>query len=180
MSKEAEPSRVSSSQMASPQNRRRRSREGGAALVEFALIAPLFIMLVFGMIDFANTFNDYNSVRQGVREGARQAVVASWTDTGCTTGTSSARVACVTKARIGLDATRTKVKVDVPASYVPGEALKVCAMYQAKSITGFFALLIDSRVLKSQVTMRIEQIDDVAPLIDLTETALAGQDWTWC
>ena len=89
-------------------------------MVEFALIAPLFIMLVFGMNDFANTFNDYNSVRQGVREGARQAVVASLTDTGCTTGTSSARVACVTKARIGLDATRTKVKIDVPASYVPG------------------------------------------------------------
>lgn len=71
----------------------------GAAILEFALVVPFFIILVMGIIDFSNAYNDHNSVRQGVREGARQIVVADWSTDGCTSGTSAAKAACVTKAR---------------------------------------------------------------------------------
>ena len=54
----------------------RTRRERGAALVEFAIVFPLFFLLVSGIIDFGLAFSDLNSTRQGVREGARQAVVA--------------------------------------------------------------------------------------------------------
>lgn len=140
---------------------------------------PLFILLVMGTIDFANAFNDYNSVRQGVREGGRQVVVARWSSTGCT-GSSSAQAACVTKQRIGLDAARTRVKIDIPGDYEPGEDVTVCAMYRADSITGMFSAILDGRALKSKITMRIEQIDDASPLADYTESALTGQSWSWC
>jgi Flp pilus assembly protein TadG len=36
--------------------RRRRHEEHGAAAVEFALLAPVFIMLVFGVISFGLVF----------------------------------------------------------------------------------------------------------------------------
>jgi len=47
----------------------------GANAVEFALIAPLFLLLVFGMIDFGLIFSDWLVLTNGVREGARAGVV---------------------------------------------------------------------------------------------------------
>lgn len=47
--------------------------EGGAALLEFALIAPLLFLLLFGVIEFARLVTGYTSVWTGAREGARYA-----------------------------------------------------------------------------------------------------------
>lgn len=157
----------------------RRRPERGAAIVEFALVVPIFLLLVMGTIDFGATFNDYNSVRQGVREGARQAVVADWELDSCT-GTSSEKIACITRSRIGLDEARTRVRVQLEGNYEPGEQLTVCAMYQAGSITGMFGALLDGRSLNSRITMRIESVDGDAPLTDYSQTPLTGQDWSWC
>lgn len=159
--------------------RLRHRTERGAAIVEFALVVPVFLLLVMGTIDFAATFNDYNSVRQGVREGARQAVVADWDLEGCA-GTSAQKVACVTAARIGLDRNRTRVSVQLDGAYQPGEQLTVCAMYRADSLTGMFGALLDHQILTSSITMRLESIDGDAPLTDYAETALTGEDWSWC
>jgi hypothetical protein len=148
-------------------------------MVEFALVVPVFLMLVMGVIDFGATFNDYNSVRQGVREGARQAVVADWDLDECT-GTPSQKISCVTKDRIDLDAGRVRVKVQLEGSYEPGEQLTVCAMYRARSLTGMFGGLLDNQVLTSSITMRIEQIDDADPVTTYAESALTGEDWSWC
>ena len=52
-----------------------KDRERGAVLVEFAMISILFFTLLFGVIEFGYQFNDYQALRQGVREGARQATV---------------------------------------------------------------------------------------------------------
>lgn len=154
--------------------------ERGAAIVEFALVVPIFLLLVMGIIDFGFAFNDYNSVRQGVREGARQVVVADWNTDGCTTGSSSARAACVTKARIGLDTSDTRVKIVLPESYAPGDPVTVCAMYPFSSLTGLFGAALDGRAARSEITMRIEQIDDADPITAYQETALTGQNWSWC
>ena len=50
---------------------RRHPGERGAALVEFALISPLLFLILAGIIDFSMVFNNYQAVRQGVREGVR-------------------------------------------------------------------------------------------------------------
>jgi hypothetical protein len=133
-----------------------------------------------GIIDFASTFNDANSVRQGVREGARQLVVADWNLSGCTSGTSAQRVACVTRERIGLDPADTRVRIELDGPYAPGEQVRVCAMHRTSSITGLFSALLDTRTLTSEITMRIEAIDDVAPVTAYSEAAFAGSDWSWC
>jgi Flp pilus assembly protein TadG len=46
-------------------------KERGAAAVEFAILAPLFFMLCFGMISAGATFNRQQGVTAAVREGAR-------------------------------------------------------------------------------------------------------------
>ncbi len=46
---------------------------GGAAAVEFAMVAPLFLMLVMGMVEYSIAINAYNTLYAAVREGGRLA-----------------------------------------------------------------------------------------------------------
>ena len=50
---------------------RRRPRERGAAAVEFALILPLLMTVVIGVMEFGFLFNQQISLSQAAREGAR-------------------------------------------------------------------------------------------------------------
>jgi Flp pilus assembly protein TadG len=49
--------------------------ERGAALVEFALVLPLLLVLLFGMLDFGKAFNYWIDETHLANEGARWAVV---------------------------------------------------------------------------------------------------------
>jgi Flp pilus assembly protein TadG len=49
--------------------------ERGVALVEFALVLPLILLLLLGMIDFGKAFNYWNDETHLANEAARQAVV---------------------------------------------------------------------------------------------------------
>ena len=50
--------------------------ERGTAVVEFAIIAPLLFLLVFGLIDFGRALNYYNDLTQLAGQGARAAAVS--------------------------------------------------------------------------------------------------------
>jgi Flp pilus assembly protein TadG len=52
-----------------------RRQEDGVALVEFALVAPLLLVILFGMLDFGRTFNYWIDATHLANEGARWAVV---------------------------------------------------------------------------------------------------------
>jgi Flp pilus assembly protein TadG len=54
--------------------RRRRQRDDGAVVVEAALILPILLMLVFGIIEFGMLFRANTTVSQAARAGARTAV----------------------------------------------------------------------------------------------------------
>src|ERR671918_2617172 len=55
--------------------RGRRKPSRGQTLVEFALIIPLFVLLLFGILDFGRAVLAYNSISNAAREGARTAIV---------------------------------------------------------------------------------------------------------
>ena len=59
-----------------PSNRCVRTRIGGrdrgTAAVEFALVMPLFLALVFGVIDFGYMINRDTMINNAAREGARE------------------------------------------------------------------------------------------------------------
>jgi len=56
--------------------RRRRSQQS-QALIEFALISPLLLLLIFGVIDIGRAIFYYDTLNHAAREGARVAVKAS-------------------------------------------------------------------------------------------------------
>jgi len=49
--------------------------EKGASAVEFAIILPILIMLVFGIFQFGIAYNNYIALTHAAREGARLAAV---------------------------------------------------------------------------------------------------------
>ncbi len=57
--------------------RARRRGERGAAMLEFAIVLPLFLMLVLGTIDWGWFFVVQDAVSNAAREGARAAVVGA-------------------------------------------------------------------------------------------------------
>jgi Flp pilus assembly protein TadG len=163
--------------------RRLRKREEGASLVEFALIAPILFLILFGIIDFGFIYNDFLSLRQGVRDGARVGAVANFgTNTGCsasantsvTPGTGAAasteaqQLICTTRDKIGLDQSKTRVAVTLagpqgaacPSTgtcYSDGAELVVCAMYPATSRSGFLKPFLGNGVVTTRVAIRVEQ-----------------------
>jgi Flp pilus assembly protein TadG len=56
----------------SDRRHRRRERERGAVLVEFALITPLLFLLIAGAIDFGFMINRDTLINNATREGARE------------------------------------------------------------------------------------------------------------
>lgn len=82
--------------MAAPRREGRR----GQALVEFALVAPLLLLLTLGLVDFARAWNVYQVITDAAREGARTAVV----EDGSITEDSVKSVVRAALARASLDA----------------------------------------------------------------------------
>jgi Flp pilus assembly protein TadG len=154
-------------------------RDRGSSLIEFALVLPVLCTLLFGIIDFGWVLNDYVSVRQGVREGARQAAVktqptpssGTWAGNGCvitgpgagfsTTNPDAYDLMCYVKERTGLNQTNTRVKVWFDNTggspvYASGKPVTICVQYPARSVSGFMSPFLTG-ILSSKSTIRIEQ-----------------------
>jgi Flp pilus assembly protein TadG len=57
------------------QRSRTRRRPAGQAMVEFALVAPMFFLLLFGIIEAGRFIFYYETLSHATREGARYAIV---------------------------------------------------------------------------------------------------------
>jgi Flp pilus assembly protein TadG len=55
-------------------------RERGQSLVEFALILPLFVLLLVGLFDVGRAVFAYNTVNNAAREAGRLAIVDQYED----------------------------------------------------------------------------------------------------
>jgi Flp pilus assembly protein TadG len=54
---------------------RRTRRDRGAVAVEFALLFPVLLLLIFGLIDFGRALNAQITLTQAARTGAREAAL---------------------------------------------------------------------------------------------------------
>jgi Flp pilus assembly protein TadG len=82
-----------------------RERDRGAVAVEFALLLPVLLLLIFGVIDFGRALNAQVTLAQAAREGARLAALNQANVVGRTqaaaTGLSNVSVTVVTSCPPG-------------------------------------------------------------------------------
>ena len=157
----------------------RRHPERGASAVEFALVMPILFLLVFGIIDYGLLFFDSIGLRQGAREGARQAVVVRY-DANCTSGSVGAKIACTTKRATGTTLGSPMVRVPAPVGgWVQGKQLVVCVQVKEKSLTGFVPFPA-SGIIKTKTIMSIENATTAVDPTYTSDAAPSGGDWSWC
>ncbi|MDD1476829.1 TadE/TadG family type IV pilus assembly protein [Arthrobacter sp. H16F315] len=118
-------------------------RQRGAAAVEFALIVPLLLSLVFGVIDYGAAFAQTINLQGAAREAARQGV------------TQGDVIASASRARGLLDNSKLQVKFAVDTSAGNPGALVVCLRYPQSSLSGFFAWAL-AGTFEAKAVMRME------------------------
>jgi hypothetical protein len=156
--------------------------QAGAAAVEFALVSVVLFLLLFGILQYGLFFNDSLNARQGVREGARQAVVENFAfASACTSGSNSEKIRCSTRDEIG--AITGKAYVKVAAKTLPwkqGDAVTVCALVHTNGAVGVLPMP-NGGWIRSRTQMAIEQQAQSAQWTDSADDLSGtGQDWTWC
>ncbi len=126
----------------------RRRVEEGSALVEFAIVFPLLVFLVFGIMEAGWAFSQSVEVRNAAREGARLAAIDY--------GTGQA-VIDETCARADLSRPGTAVSITVNGT----ESVVVDVVQTYTSLTGLLDPFFGGLNLSSRVEMRIERDLDV-------------------
>jgi len=131
--------------------RRKKSKERGAAAVEFALVLPLFLWLVLGTIDFGYYFFVSEIVTNAAREGARAGSVL---DPNTADTAVKAEAEQRTKDYLGMAGLESLAQVTAtpgPVSGVP--AVHVHVEYPVGSVTGFLSFMMPSHS-KADAVMR--------------------------
>jgi Flp pilus assembly protein TadG len=171
-------------------------RDAGAAAVEFALVLPVLVLILFGIIDYGLYFGNALDTRSGVASATRQAIVNNF-DTTCTppgafpAGSDSGYLACMVEARTDPLAGKTYVKVILPTDannptstetgWYQGESVVVCEATVAVGVTGYVPLP-NKGVIRVKLVSEIEQHP-----ADPTQVDAGGADNTppggwdpWC
>ncbi|MCU1428233.1 MAG: pilus assembly protein TadE [Actinomycetia bacterium] len=108
--------------------------EDGQTMVEFAIVLPVLFLLLFGVIQFGIIFNNYITLTDAVRAGARKAAVAR--NLGAS-GAVAAAQAAVRASASDLD----KMKLPDPtvtSTWEHADPVTVCAIYPYKIDLGVF------------------------------------------
>jgi len=124
-------------------------------MVEFAIVAPILLLLVFGIVQFGILFNNYLTLTDAVRAGARQAAVSrTLTDP---VGTTKTRI---TTAATNLKTSDLDITVDPydpkngTHDWVQGGDVTVTATYPYS--ISLLGLVVTSGRMTSQTTERVE------------------------
>jgi Flp pilus assembly protein TadG len=113
-----------------------RDHQGAQALVEFAIVLPILLLAILGLLDLARAVAQENSLAFAAREGTRYAIVhgslAASPIPYCASCTNDTMTGVVTQAAIGVpdvnvtigypdgnNDRNSRVFVDVTAAFVP-------------------------------------------------------------
>jgi Flp pilus assembly protein TadG len=125
--------------------------ERGQAMTEFALVLPILALLIFGIIQFGIVFNNYLTVTDAARAGARSAIVAlhAGASDGVAAGTAAAK-----KSADHLDKTKLGVNVSAVPNWSANSDVKVTVSYPYQ--VSLLGVVIKSGTLSSTTVERIE------------------------
>lgn len=127
-------------------------RKRGAAAVEFAVVAPLFLLLLAGIIEFGQVFRIEHTLSTASRRGARTAMLA-----GAETSAVAAKVVDRVVDMSGIDPSQITVEIAVNGD--PNKNLNQAETGDEVSVTvsvpyaeaglGFFATFFSNATLSA-------------------------------
>ena len=125
----------------------------GQSLVEFALVLPLLVLIVFGVLDLGRAFYALITITNAAREGARYGITNLDLSHGMSLGERDLIISGTKDEIANTDFAIDKTKLVVnptcdPDPCAPGGALKVTVTYPFNSIinTVFFGVLFPSNI----------------------------------
>lgn len=125
------------------------TNQSGQSLVEFALILPILLLLIMGIIEFGFIMNSYLTIQNASREGARIGIV------GAADLDIRNRVLSDSPNLQAADLTINITPEE--GSRGPGDTITVAVTYNYHLVTPIISsLLNNSLVLNAQTSMRIE------------------------
>ncbi|WP_026553245.1 TadE family protein [Arthrobacter sp. H20] len=104
-----------------------KQNETGAVAVEFALVLPILLLLVFGIVEFGRAYNTQVSLTHAAREGVRAMAIHN--------NPVVARKAAK-DAAVSLNPGLTDINFSSIASCVPGTQVTITINYTLSTITG--------------------------------------------
>jgi Flp pilus assembly protein TadG len=128
-------------------NRIHPKNERGQTMVEFAVVLPVLALLLFGVIQFGIAFNNYITLTDAVRAGARKAAVSR--NESDPVGAAEGEVR---RSAGGLD--QKNLKVSVSSDWKPTHDVTVSANYPYD--IHLLGIVVMSGQLTSQTTERVE------------------------
>lgn len=145
--------------------------DGGASAVEFAIIAPLLFLLLFGFMQFGIWFFQWQSLQASAREGARIGSLQN-TDVGTIIERAEANLSLISDG----DVEPSAVELCEPTLAVP-YCISVTSI--AVSGTTTHASTTDQPCASSatdRVRVRVAYFADaILPLMPLTEFVMGGE-----
>jgi Flp pilus assembly pilin Flp len=128
-------------------------REDGAAMVEMAIVLPIFLLLVWGVIDFGRLLFTANSMASAVREGAREAAVMA--DPVANQAVVKARVKAAFTPFGSPAITDPEISIDLVS--VPGSVIVKVTNYPWPALTPLASVLGANVNITRQATFRLER-----------------------
>ena len=129
--------------------RRNLTNERGQTTTEFAIVLPVLCLLLFGIIQFGILFNNYVTLTDAVRAGARKAAVSRQV-----TGTSPQQ-ACIDQVKSSAsDLDLSKLQITCSSTWQPASSVTVTATYPYS--ISLLGMVVASGNLKSKTQERVE------------------------
>lgn len=127
----------------------------GAALVEMAVVLPLFVLMIFGMIEAGWAFAQANDVRHGAREGARMAAVNDLDDVATITSDVCGRMELSGSPATSI--TLTPIEVNEDAAGGRNARGEILVELDYASLTGLLDFAFGNLTISSDIEYRMEQ-----------------------
>ncbi len=118
-------------------------------MTEFALVLPILSLLLFGVIQFGLVFNNYLTVTDAVRAGARKAAVGRHLS-----DPESTAITAVRDAATDLRQSDLNVSVSANPGWTPGAEVTVSANYPYE--ISLLGLVLRSGRMNSTTKERVE------------------------
>jgi Flp pilus assembly protein TadG len=131
-----------------------KSHRRGVSIVELAIVTPLLLLLIFGVIEYAWLFLKASGISNAAREGARYAATAGVTDLGQLTAWNSPLMRALDNADIPLESATVTCATVTPGTGQP-VTVRVTVPYEAVRLIG---LLPGPANLHATVTMLKEGV----------------------